>query len=106
MLQIYGEMFGLDFQHVVNADVWHEVISTWTEVVSVSIFVVSKTLYETLNIEDMQLLRTQHGIILMPHPSTTPDMKQSLHRRRKQPTTEAEMEAMVLEEWERHSLPQ
>jgi metallopeptidase MepB len=24
MLQIYGEMFGLDFQHVVNADVWHE----------------------------------------------------------------------------------
>jgi metallopeptidase MepB len=24
MLQIYGEMFGLDFQPVVNADVWHE----------------------------------------------------------------------------------
>ena len=29
------------------------------------------------------------------------EIKQSLHRRRKQPTTEAEMEAMVLEEWER-----
>jgi hypothetical protein len=55
--------------------------------------------------------RTQHGIILMPHPSTSPDMnpiekcwrriKQALHRRRHQPTTEAEMEAMVLEEWDR-----
>jgi len=52
--------------------------------------------------------RTQHGIILMPHPSTSPDMnpiekcwrriKQALHRRRHQPTTEAEMEAIVLEE--------
>jgi hypothetical protein len=28
-------------------------------------------------------------------------IKQALHRRRRQPTTEAEMEAMVLEEWER-----
>jgi transposase len=55
--------------------------------------------------------RTKHGIILMPHPSTSPDMnpiekcwrriKQALHRRRRQPTTEAEMEAMVLEEWDR-----
>ncbi|PVH69288.1 hypothetical protein DL98DRAFT_383181, partial [Cadophora sp. DSE1049] len=55
--------------------------------------------------------RTVHGIILMPHPSTSPDMnpiekcwrkiKQALHRRRKQPTTVAEMEAMVLEEWAR-----
>ena len=55
--------------------------------------------------------RTAHGIILMPHPSTSPDMnpiekcwrriKQALHRRRKQPTTEAEMEAMVQEEWDR-----
>jgi hypothetical protein len=54
---------------------------------------------------------TQHGIILMPHPSTSPDMnpikmcwrriKQALHRRRRQPTTEAEIEAMILEEWER-----
>jgi transposase len=55
--------------------------------------------------------RTAHGIILMPHPSTSPDMnpiekcwrriKQALHRRRCQPTTVAEMEAMVTEEWER-----
>jgi transposase len=55
--------------------------------------------------------RTKHGIILMPHPSTSPDInpikkcwrriKQALHRRRHQPTTEAEMEAMVLEEWDR-----
>jgi transposase len=55
--------------------------------------------------------RTEHGIILMPHPSTSPDMnaiekcwrriKQALHRRRRQPTTEAEMEAIVLEEWDR-----
>jgi len=28
-------------------------------------------------------------------------MKQALHRRRKQPTTEAEMQAMMLEEWDR-----
>jgi transposase len=55
--------------------------------------------------------RTKHGIILMPHPSTSPDMnpiekcwrriKQALHRRRHQPTTAAEMEIMVLEEWDR-----
>jgi DDE superfamily endonuclease len=52
--------------------------------------------------------RTAHGIILMLHPSTSLDInpiekcwrriKQALHRRRKQPTTVAEMEAMVLEE--------
>ena len=52
--------------------------------------------------------RTAHGIILMPHPSTSPDMnpiekcwrriKQALHRRRRQPTTVAEMEAIVQEE--------
>jgi hypothetical protein len=52
--------------------------------------------------------RTKHGIILMPHPSTSPDMnpiekcwrwiKQSLHRRRHQPGTEAEMRQFVLEE--------
>ena len=55
--------------------------------------------------------RTSHGIILMPHPSTSPDMnliekcwrriKQALHRCRRQPTTEAEMRAAVTEEWER-----
>ena len=28
-------------------------------------------------------------------------IKQALHRRRRQPTTEAEMRAMVLEEWDR-----
>jgi len=54
--------------------------------------------------------RTKHRIILMPHPATSPDMnpiekcwrrmKQSLHRRRKQPTTVAEMEAAILEEWD------
>jgi hypothetical protein len=52
--------------------------------------------------------RTAHGIILMPYPSTSPDMnpiekcwrriKQALHRRRHQPTTAAEMEIAVLEE--------
>ncbi|PMD23503.1 hypothetical protein NA56DRAFT_569102, partial [Hyaloscypha hepaticicola] len=55
--------------------------------------------------------RTKHGIILIPYPSTSPDMnpiekcwrriKQALHRRRHQPTTETEMEAIVLEEWDR-----
>jgi hypothetical protein len=54
--------------------------------------------------------RTGHGIILMPHPSTNPDMnpiekcwriKQVSHRRRKQPIIVAEMEAMVLEEWDK-----
>ncbi len=53
--------------------------------------------------------RTKHGIILMPHPSTSPDMnpiekcwrriKQALHRRKHQLTNEAEIEAAVLEEW-------
>jgi transposase len=52
--------------------------------------------------------RTAHGIILMPHPSTSPDMnpiekcwrriKQALHRRKHQPTNEAEMQAAVTEE--------
>ncbi|KAF8867131.1 hypothetical protein BDZ45DRAFT_4653 [Acephala macrosclerotiorum] len=55
--------------------------------------------------------RTKHGIILMPHPSTSPDMnpiekcwrwiKQSLHRRHRQPTNEDEMRQFVLEEWDR-----
>ncbi|KAF8859344.1 HET-domain-containing protein [Acephala macrosclerotiorum] len=55
--------------------------------------------------------RTKHGIILMPHPSTSPDMnpiekcwrwiKQSLHRRHRQPTNENEMRQFVLEEWDR-----
>jgi transposase len=58
-----------------------------------------------------QRFRTKHGIILMPHPSISPDMnpiekywrriKQALHRRRKQPQTEAEMEEMVREEWDK-----
>ncbi len=53
--------------------------------------------------------RTKYGIILMPHPSTSPDMnpiekcwrwiKQRLHRRQHQPTNEAEMEAAIREEW-------
>ena len=53
--------------------------------------------------------RTAHNITLMPHPSTSPDMnpiekvwramKQSLHRRKHQPQTEAEIEAAILEEW-------
>jgi transposase len=58
--------------------------------------------------------RTRHGIILMPHPSTSPDMnpiekcwryiKQHLHRRRHQPATEAEMRKAVTEEW--NAIPQ
>jgi transposase len=58
--------------------------------------------------------RTEYGIILMPHPSTGPDMypiekcwrriKQRLHRRKHQPTNEAEMRVAVTEEWE--ALPQ
>jgi transposase len=57
--------------------------------------------------------RTKHGIILMPHPSTSPDMnpiekcwkriKQALHRRWRQPIIVAEMEEMVREEWARIS---
>jgi hypothetical protein len=55
-----------------------------------------------------QRFRIKHGTILMPHPSTSPNMnpiekcwrriKQALYRRRKQPQTEAEMEEMVREE--------
>jgi hypothetical protein len=58
--------------------------------------------------------RTVHGVILMPHPSTSPDMnpiekcwrwiKQRLHRRQHQPTNEAEMQAAVREEWD--AIPQ
>ena len=58
--------------------------------------------------------RKNHSIVLFPHPSTSPDMnpiekcwryiKQSLHRRKRQPTTEAEMEAAVTEEW--NKIPQ
>ena len=48
---------------------------------------------------------TAHGIILMPHPSTSPDINpiEKYWRRIKQalPTIVAEMEAMVLEEWAR-----
>jgi hypothetical protein len=52
--------------------------------------------------------RTAHGIILMPHPSTSPDMnpiercwrrlKQVLHRRKHQPTTITEIQTAVTEE--------
>ena len=58
--------------------------------------------------------RTAHGIILMPHPSTSPDMnpiekcwrwiKQRLHRRQHQLTNEEEMRAAVTEEWD--AIPQ
>jgi transposase len=58
--------------------------------------------------------RTAYGIVLIPHPSTSPDMnpiekcwrriKQALHRRKHQPTNEAEMQAAVTEEWE--AIPQ
>jgi transposase len=58
--------------------------------------------------------RSRHGIILLPHPSTSPDMnpiekcwrwiKQALHRRLKQPITEAEMKIAVREEWD--AIPQ
>lgn len=54
--------------------------------------------------------RTAHGIILLPHPSTSPDMnpiekcwrwiKQRLHRLPHQPTTEEEMQAAVTKLWE------
>jgi hypothetical protein len=56
-----------------------------------------------------QPFRTQHGIILMPHPSSSPDMNpikkcwryinEALHRRERQPTTEAELRAAITEEW-------
>ena len=58
--------------------------------------------------------RSTHGIILMPHPSTSPDMnpiekswgwiKQRLHRRKHQLTNEEEMRAAVTEEW--NAIPQ
>ena len=58
--------------------------------------------------------RTAHGIVLMPHPSTSPDInpikkcwrwiKQRLHRRQHQPTNEEEMQAAVTEEWD--AIPQ
>jgi transposase len=54
--------------------------------------------------------RTAYRIILMPHPSTSPDInpiekcwrwiKQRLHRREHQPTNEEEMETAVREEWD------
>jgi transposase len=54
--------------------------------------------------------RASKGITLFPHPSTSPDMnpiekcwrriKQALHRRNRQPTNEAEMQAAVTELWE------
>jgi DDE superfamily endonuclease len=55
--------------------------------------------------------RASKGITLFPHPSISPDMnpiekcwrriKQSLHRQNRQPTNEAEMQAAVLEEWDK-----
>ena len=58
--------------------------------------------------------RAKHGISLLPHPSTSPDMnpiekcwrrlKQKLHRRLHQPLTVEEMKQAVLEEWE--AIPQ
>jgi hypothetical protein len=52
--------------------------------------------------------------VLMPHPSMSPDMNpiekywrritQSLHRRNHQPTTEAQTEQAVTEEWD--AIPQ
>jgi hypothetical protein len=55
--------------------------------------------------------RASKGITLFPHPAISPDMnpiekcwrwiKQALYRRNRQPTTEAEMVAAVLEEWEK-----
>ena len=57
--------------------------------------------------------RTAHGIILMPHPSTSPDInpikkywrriKQVSYRRRRQPITIVEIKVMMLEEWDRIS---
>ena len=58
--------------------------------------------------------RSQHGIILLPYPSTSSDMnpiekcwrrlKQALHRRLYQPTTKEEIRQAVLEEWD--AIPQ
>ena len=54
--------------------------------------------------------RQEHGIKLLNHPSTSPDlnpiekcwraMKQSLHRCKRQPTNEREMQDAIMEEWE------
>ena len=54
--------------------------------------------------------RTAHGIVLMPHPPSSPDMnpiekcwrriKQRLHRRKHQPTNIDEIKAAVTEEWD------
>jgi hypothetical protein len=54
--------------------------------------------------------RAFKGIVLFPHPSTSPNMnpiekcwrriKQALHRRNRQPTNEAEMQAAVTELWD------
>jgi hypothetical protein len=58
--------------------------------------------------------RASHSILLFPYPAISPDMnpiekcwrriKQALHRRQIQPTTEAEIVAAVLEEW--NNIPQ
>ncbi|KUJ13345.1 uncharacterized protein LY89DRAFT_672563 [Mollisia scopiformis] len=55
--------------------------------------------------------RTSMGITLFPHPAVSPDMnpiekcwrriKQALHRRLRQPTTEVQMVVAVLEEWDK-----
>jgi len=55
--------------------------------------------------------RASMGIALFPHPAISPDMnpiekcwrriKQALHRRNRQPTTEVQMVAAVMEEWEK-----
>jgi DDE superfamily endonuclease len=55
--------------------------------------------------------RASKGITLFLHPSISPDMnpiekcwrriKQSLYRQNRQPTNEAEMQAVVLEEWDK-----
>jgi len=56
------------------------------------------------------LYRKAHGIQLLDHPSPSPDlnpiekcwraMRQSLHRRKRQPTNEQEMQETILEERE------
>jgi DDE superfamily endonuclease len=58
-----------------------------------------------------QRFRTEHGIILMPHPGSSPDInpiekcwrriKQAIHRRLHQPAAVEEMETAVREEWDR-----
>ena len=61
-----------------------------------------------------QRFRTLYGIILMPHPGSSPDMnpiekcwrriKQAIQRRAYQPATVEQMQAAVREEWE--AIPQ